>query len=162
MRVFFWGLVVVGCCYAFYAGTMSVYQWFQIHSLIEETLEPRNLRELATAGDVRTRIVREANEAGIPINEREVTVVSAERELKVNVVWTFPVIVYKGEPVLAIPLSVKKNHSLGAGGRAYRLRDPAFASAMSFVTRSRSAALGATLTKRSQARTAPATSFLAS
>ena len=162
MRVFFWGLVVVGCCYVFYAGTMSVYQWFQIHSLIEETLEPRNLRELATAGDVRTRIVREANEAGIPINEREVTVVSAERELKVNVVWTFPVIVYKGEPVLAIPLSVKKNHSLGAGGRAYRLRDPAFASAMSFVTRSRSAALGATLTKRSQARTAPATSFLAS
>ena len=162
MRVFFWGLVAVGCCYAAYAVMMSGYQWFQVRSVIEETLEPRNFRELATLADVKTRILREANEAGVPVEEREVSVTSSERVLKINVVWTFPVIVYKGEPVLAIPLSVKKNHSLGAGGRAYRLRDPAFASAMSFVTRSRSAALGATLTKRSQARTAPATSFLAS
>jgi hypothetical protein len=162
MRVFFWGLVAVACCYVFYARMMSVYQWFQVHSVIDETLEPRNLRELATTGDVKTRILRQANEAGVPIEEREVTVVSAERELKINVVWTFPVIVYKGESVLAIPLSVKKNHPLGGAGRAYRPRDPAFASAISFLTRSRSSALGATLTNRSQARTAPATSFLAS
>jgi hypothetical protein len=161
MRVFFWGLVVVAFFYVFYAGSMSIYQWFQVRSLIDETLEPRNLRELATPGDVRMRIVREANQAGVPIVEREVTVVSAEQELKVDVVWTFPVIVYKGESVLAIPLSVKKSHPLG-GGRAYLLRGPAFASAMSFLTRSRSSALGATLTNRSQARTAPATSFLAS
>lgn len=161
MRVFFWGLVAVACCYLAYAGMMSVYQWFQIHSVIDETLQPRNLRELATAADVKTRILREANEAGVPIEEREVSVVLAERELKLNVVWTFPVIVYKGESVLAIPLSVKKSHPLG-GGRAYRPRDPAFASAMSFLTRSRSSALGATLMNRSQAVTAPATSFFAS
>jgi hypothetical protein len=161
MRVFFWGLVTVACFYLAYAGMMSVYQWFQIRIVIDETLEPRNLRELATAGDVKTRILRQANEAGVPIEEREISVVLADRELKLNVVWTFPVIVYKGESVLAIPLSVKKNHPLG-GGRAYRLPDPAFASAMSFVTRSRSSALGATLTNRSQELTAPATSFFAS
>lgn len=162
MRVFFWGLVVVACCYAAYAGMMSVYQWFQIHNVIDETLQPRNLRELATAGDVKTRIVREAHEAGVPIEEREVSVVVVERELKLNVVWTFPVIVYKGESVLAIPLSVKKTHPLAGGGRAYRPRDPALASAMSFLTRSRSSALVVTLTNRSQALTAPAMSFLAS
>ena len=161
MRFFFWGLVAVACCYLAYAGMMSVYQWFQIHSVINETLQPRNLRELTTAADVKTRILREANEAGVPIAEREVSVVVADRELKLNVVWTFPVIVYKGESVLAIPLSVKKNHPLG-GGRAYRRPDPPLASAISFLTRSRSAALGATLTKRSQERTAPATSFFAS
>jgi hypothetical protein len=161
MRVFFWGLVAVACFYLAYAGMMSVYQWFQIHSVIDETLQPRNLRELATANDVKIRILREANEAGVPIEEREVSVVLADRELKLNVVWTFPVIVYKGESVLAIPLSVKKSHPLG-GGRAYRLADPAFASAMSFSTRLRSSAFGATLTKRSQELTAPATSFFAS
>jgi len=161
MKVFFWGLVAVACCYVAYAGMMSVYQWFQIHSVIDETLEPRNLRELATAGDVKMRILREANQAGVPIEDREVNVVVADRELKLNVVWTFPVIVYKGEAVLAIPLSVKKTHSLG-GGRAYRVPDPAFASAMSFLTRSRSSALGATFTNRSHELTAPATSFLAS
>ena len=49
------------------------------------------------------------------------------------------------------------------GGRAaYRPRDSAFASAISFFTRSRSSALGATFTNRSQALTAPATSFFTS
>jgi hypothetical protein len=155
-------LVAVACCYAFYAVMMSGYQWFQVRSVIEETLEPRNLRELATLSDVKMRIAREANEAGVPIAEREVSVVSADRVLKVNVAWTFPVIVYKGESVLAIPLSVKKTHTIGGPGRAYRLSDPDFASAMSFLPRSRSSALGATLTNRSQALMAPATSFLAS
>jgi hypothetical protein len=160
MRVFFWGLVAVGCFYLAYAAMMSGYQWFQIRSVIEETLEPRNFRELATLSDVKMRIVREANEAGVPIAEREVSVASADRMLKVNVVWTFPVIVYKGESVLAIPLSVKKSHPLG--GRAYLPRDPAFASAISFLTRSRSSGLGATLMNRSQALTAPGTSFFTS
>ena len=161
MRVFFWGLVAVGCFYLAYAAMMSGYQWFQIRSVIEETLEPRNFRELATLSDVKMRIVREANEAGVPIAEREVSVASADRMLKVNVVWTFPVIVYKGESVLAIPLSVKKSHPLG--GRAYFFpRDPAFASAISFSTRSRSSGLGATLMNRSQALTAPGTSFFTS
>jgi hypothetical protein len=162
MRVFFWGLVAVACFYVAYAAMMSGYQWFQVRSVIEETLEPRNFRELATVVDVKMRILREANEAGVPIEEREVSVVSADRMLKVNVVWTFPVIVYKGESVLAIPLSVKKSHPIGGAGRAYRLREPAFASAMSFFTRSRSSALGATLTNRSQALTAPGTSFFTS
>ena len=89
------------------------------------------------------------------------SVTSADRVLKVNVVWTFPVIVYKGESVLAIPLSVKKSHPLG-GRAAYRPRDSAFASAISFFTRSRSSELGATFTNRSQALTAPATSFFTS
>ena len=160
MRVFFWGLVAVGCFYLAYAAMMSGYQWFQIRSVIEETLEPRNFRELATLSDVKMRIVREANEAGVPIAEREVSVASADRMLKVNVVWTFPVIVYKGESVLAIPLSVKKSHPLG--GRAYLPRDPAFASAISLLTRSRSSGLGATLMNRSQALTAPGTSFFTS
>ena len=160
MRVFFWGLVAVACFYLAYAAMMSGYQWFQVRSVIEETLEPRNFRELTTLGDVKMRILREANEAGVPIAEREVSVVSADRMLKVNVVWTFPVIVYKGESVLAIPLSVKKNHPLG--GRAYLPRDPAFASAISFLTRSRSSGLGATLMNRSHAVTAPGTSFFTS
>ncbi len=161
MRVFFWGLVAVACFYVAYAIMMSGYQWFQVRSVIEETLEPRNFRELATLGDVKMRILREAKEAGVPIDEREVSVTSADRMLKVNVVWTFPVIVYKGESVLAIPLSVKKNHPLD-GRAAYRPRDPVFASAISFFTRSRSSPLGATLRNRSHALTAPATSFLTS
>lgn len=162
MRVFFWGLVAVACFYAAYAIMMSGYQWFQVRSVIEETLEPRNFRELSTVVDVKMRILREAKEAGVPIEEREVSVVSADRMLKVNVVWTFPVIVYKGESVLAIPLSVKKSHPLGGPGRAYLPRDPAFACAISFLTRSRSSGLGATLMNRSQALTAPGTSFFTS
>ena len=161
MKVFFWGLVAVACCYAAYGAMMSAYQWFQIHSVVDEVLQPRNLRELPTAGDVKRRIVHEATSAGIPLEEGEVNVVSSRGTLAIRVVWTFPMLVYKGEPVLAIPLSVQKQHAVDAG-RAYRPRDPAFASAISFWTRSRSAAVGATFTHRSHARTAPATSFFAS
>lgn len=160
MRVFFWGLVAVACFYAAYALMMSGYQWFQVRSVIEDTLEPRNLSELPTPAAVKTRIIREALSAGVPLVEREVNVVSNKGVLAIQVAWTFPVIVYKGESVLAVPLSVKKQHQLGS--RAYFPGEPAFASAMSFWTRARSSAVGATFTNRSHARTAPATSFFAS
>ena len=161
MKLFFWGLVAVACCYAAYGAMMSGYQWFQIHSVLDEVLQPRNLRELPTATDVKQRIVREATAVGVPLAAREVNVVANRGVLAIQVAWTFPMIVYNGESVLAIPLSVKKQHQIDAG-RAYGGRDPAVASAISFSTRARSSALGATFTKRSHARTAPATSFLAS
>lgn len=161
MKVFFWGLVVVACCYAAYGLMMSGYQWFQVHNVVDEVLQPRNLRELPTPVDVRRRIVREATEAGVPLEDREVNVVTTQGTLAIQVAWTFPMIVYKGESVLAIPLSVKKRHQVGAG-RVYLPRALALASAMSFWTRARSSAVGATATKRSQACTAPATSFFAS
>lgn len=160
MKVLFWGLVAVALCYAAYALMMSGYQWFQVRSVIEDTLEPRNFRELATTADVKSRIIREAASAGVPLADREVNVVSTKGVLAIQVAWTFPVIVYRGEPVLAVPLSVKKQYPVG--GRAYFPREPAFASAMSFSTRCRSSALGETFTKRSHARTAPGTSFLTS
>jgi hypothetical protein len=161
MKLFFWGLVAVACCYAAYGAMMSAYQWFQIHSVVDEVLHPRNLRELATATDIKRRIVRDATTVGVPLDEREVDVVAGKGVLAIRVAWTFPMLVYQGEPVLAIPLSVRKEQPVGAG-RAYRPPDAALASAMSSCTRARSSALGATCTNRSQARTAPATSFFVS
>ena len=162
MKVFFWGLMAVACCYAAYGAMMSGYQWFQVHSVVDEVLQPRNLRELPTATEVKRRIVLEATSAGVPLADREVNVVSNRGVLAIQVAWTFPMIVYKGEPVVAIPLSVKKQHQLDAGRADHRPRDPAFASAISFWTRSRSSALGATFMNRSHALTAPATSRFAS
>jgi hypothetical protein len=133
MKVFFWGVVVISLCYAAYAGMMSAYQWFQIRTVIEDVLEPRTLAELPTAGDVKKRILREATTAGVPLDDREVNVVATNAGLAIQVAWTFPVIVYKGESVLAVPLSVKKQHA--AGGRAYLPRELALASAISFSTR---------------------------
>ena len=130
MKVFFWGLVAVACCYAAYGAMMSGYQWFQIHNVVDEVLQPRNLRDLSTTTDVRRRILTDAASAGVVLVEREVNVVSNRGVLAIQVAWTFPMIVYKGESVLAIPLSVKKQHAL-EGGRVYR-GAPAFASAMSF------------------------------
>lgn len=161
MKVLFWGLVAVACCYAAYGAMMSAYQWFQVHSVVDEVLHPRNLRDLPTASDIKRRIVRDATTAGVPLDERGVDVVAGKSVLAIRVAWTFPMLVYQGESVLAIPLSVTKEHQIGAG-RAYRLPDAALASAISFSTRARSSALGATCTKRSQARTAPAMSFFAS
>jgi hypothetical protein len=161
MKVFFWGLVAIACCYGAYGAMMSAYQWFQIHSVIDEVAQPRNLRELATPADVQQRIVRDATAAGVPLDARAVHVAANKGALAIRVAWKFPMIVYQGESLFAIPLSVTKSLPADAG-RAQRPGDAARASAMSFCTRARSSALGATCTNRSHDRTAPATSFLAS
>src|SRR5207247_708259 len=48
-------------------------------------------------------------ESGVPLADRDVSVTVDNRVHTVNIVWSFPVIVYRGERVLAIPLSLKRS-----------------------------------------------------
>ena len=105
MKFAFWAMVVVLVGYIAYAGMMSAWQWFEIEGVVDEALEPRNATDVIT---VKTTIVKNANDAGVPLRERDVLVTASGRVLSVNVVWTYPVILVKGETVLAVPLSVKR------------------------------------------------------
>jgi len=108
MKTLFWGLVIVLVGYAAYAAMMSAWQWFEIETVVEEALEPRNATDAIT---VKSAIVKGANKAGVPLTERDVLVMMSERAMLVNVVWTYPVLLIKGETVLAVPLSVKRTRS---------------------------------------------------
>ena len=160
MRLIFWGLVTVAFFYGAYSVMVSAWQWFQVSGVVDEQLEPRNLAERSGARDIKSKILQEVLEACVPLADRDVSVVVADRVVTINIIWSYPVIVYQGEPVLSIPLSVTRSRTLGSS--AYHFPGLARASAMSFSTRVRSSPGGITWTNRSQERIAPAASFLAS
>lgn len=117
MKVLTWGVVIVAFAYLAYAGMMSVWSYFQVAGAVEEALEARSLSERHDPRGVKQAILTSVNQAGVPLQEHDVTVTASERALAVSVVWTFPVVIYKGESVLAIPLSVERVRAQAAETR---------------------------------------------
>ena len=160
MRLFFWGLVAVGAAYCAYAVMMSAWQYFQVSGVVDDVMQPRTIADLGSARAVKARILKETAESGVPLEDRDVSVTIDNRVYTVNIIWSFPVIIYKGEPVLSIPLSLKRSKQ--TAGAFYLPAGRALASAIIRSTRARSSPAGTTFTNRSHERIAPAASFFAS
>jgi hypothetical protein len=161
MKLIFWGLVVVAALYGAYAVMMSAYQYLQVSGVVDDVMQPRSLAELGSTRAVRDKILKETAESGVPLEGRDVTVTLADRVYTVRIIWSFPVIIYQGEPVLSIPISLTREKAMG-GASYLPAGRPAFASAIIRSTRVRSSPGGTTFTNRSQERIAPAASFFAS
>ena len=160
MRLVFWGLVAVAAAWVAYAAMMSAWQYFQVSGVVDDALRPRSIAELGTPRAVKNKILKDSAESGIPLEERDVSVTGDNQMYTVSVVWSFPVFIYQGEPVLKIPLSLKRTKQ--ATDAFYLPAGRAFASAIIRSTRVRSSPAGATLRNCSQERIAPAVSFFAS
>jgi len=150
----------VAAAYAAYAVMMSAWQYFQVSSVVDDVMQPRSIAELGSARAVKSKILKDTAESGVPLEERDVNVTIDNRAYTVNVIWSFPVIIYHGEPVLSIPLSLKRAKQ--TAGAFYLPAGRAFASAIMRSTRARSSPAGMTFTNRSHERIAPAVSFFAS
>jgi hypothetical protein len=109
MKLFFWGLVAVALAYAAWAGMMSAWQYFQISGVVDDVMQPRSIAELGSASAVKNKILKDSAESGVPLADRDVSVTVDHRVYTVNIIWSFPVIIYHGEPVLGIPLSLKRS-----------------------------------------------------
>ena len=108
MKLIIWGLVIVALCYAAYSGMIAAWSWIAVNNAVDEVLT-RDGIDSVPAREIKTRIMQSTNEAGIPLDERDVTVTHYDdRTVRVEVVWTVPVIVMRGDTVLAVPLSVKR------------------------------------------------------
>jgi hypothetical protein len=106
MRLIFWGLVVVGIGYLAYSGMIAGWQWIAVNNAVDEIIS-RDGIDAVPPEEIKARVVQAARESGVAL-ERDVVVTREERGVKVELVWTVPVIVLKGESVLAIPVSVKR------------------------------------------------------
>jgi hypothetical protein len=109
MRLFFWGLVAVAAAYAAYAVMMSAWQYFQVSGVVDDVMQPRTIAELGSAKAVKNKILKDSAESGVPLADRDVDVTVDNRLYTVNIIWSFPVILYHGEPMLSIPLSLKRS-----------------------------------------------------
>jgi hypothetical protein len=114
MKLFFWGLVAVAAAYAAYGAMMSAWQYFQVSGVVDDVMQPRLIAELGSPRAVKHRILQGTAESGVPLEDREVNVSSDNRVYTVNIIWSFPVIIFKGEPVLSIPLSLKRSKQIAA------------------------------------------------
>jgi len=118
MRMLFWLLVVLGLCWAFYVGAMSVWQYFHVAGTVDEAFEQRTIGQSYDTRQLRDHVLRVTNEAGIPLTERDVNVQKVADQIVVEAVWSYPVLIFKGEVVLAVPLSVKRQRTQSEMGRS--------------------------------------------
>ncbi|HEU4371696.1 MAG TPA: hypothetical protein VFV05_26030 [Methylomirabilota bacterium] len=113
MRLMFWGLVVVAICYGAYSGMIAVWQWIAVNNAVDEIIS-REGAEALPPPELKSRVMQATNEAGVPLDERSVTVIRDDRGVQVEINWTMPVIIVRGDTVLAVPLSVKRGSRAGA------------------------------------------------
>ncbi len=104
MKAVVLALLAIALFYLFYCGVMSVWSYFAMAGIVDQAVEDRG----KTAAPVREYIIKSAAEAGVRIQDRHVVVTSDERQLYINLRWTFPVVTYKGEDVVEIPLSLER------------------------------------------------------
>lgn len=115
MKVFLWGLLIVGLCYAAYSGMIAAWSWIAVNNAVDEIITKDGI-EAVSEKEIKSRIMAATNEAGVPLTENDLIVTREDRKVKVEAIWTIPVIVVKGESVLTVPLSVKRASS-GAAKR---------------------------------------------
>jgi hypothetical protein len=112
MKAIFWLLVAIGIVYAFYSGAVAVYQYVQVKDVVEESVREREkLDRYERPLIVKDDILRKAPAAGVTLAERDVLVTEEDRILRVLIRWSYPVIIYKGEAVLSIPIAYDKSFS---------------------------------------------------
>jgi hypothetical protein len=107
MRLFFWGVVIVALCYAAYSGMIAAWSWIAVSNAVDEVISREGI-EAVPERDIKARIMQSTSEAGVTLAERDVSVTREDRAVRVDVMWAIPVVVVRGDSVLAVPLSVKR------------------------------------------------------
>ncbi len=105
MKVIVLVLLAIAFFYAFYCGVMSIWSYFAMANIVDQAVAERGKTAAAL---VREYIIKNAAESGVRIDDRNVVVTSEERSLNINLRWTFPVVTYKGEDLVEIPLSLER------------------------------------------------------
>ena len=62
--------------------------------------------------DVRQTLLIRARRLAIPLGERDVAVLSSRRGLTVELRWHFPILAYRGDVLLMIPMSLERSVSV--------------------------------------------------
>jgi hypothetical protein len=109
MKLFVWGVVIVALGYVAYSGMISMWSWWAVATAIDEVVTKESNEAVPTPPrELKAKVMTATNEAGVPLEERDVIVTREDRTTRIEVIWTIPVVVFKGESVVAVPLSVKR------------------------------------------------------
>ena len=114
MKIIFWLLVAIAVLYGFYSGAMAIWSYMEVQSIVEEVVAERGVRSdrFERAARVKEDILKRAATSGVRLDDRELKITEEGRAFTVLVRWTWPVVVYQGEEVLAIPLKHERTFDL--------------------------------------------------
>jgi len=114
MRLIIWGMVIVALCYGAYSGMIAVWSWIAVNNAVDEIISREGV-EAVPEREIKNRIMQSTAEVGVPLSDRDVRVTHYDdRTIRVEVAWTVPVIVMRGDVVLAVPLTVKRASAASA------------------------------------------------
>lgn len=116
MKTVFWLLVAVGVVYGFYSGAVAIWQYYEIKGIVEESVAERaRVDRYERPGRVKDDVLRRAPDSGVTLDARDVFVTEEDRTLRVLIRWSYPVIIYKGDAMLAIPLAFDRSFTVSSG-----------------------------------------------
>ena len=118
-------LVIVGFFFGVYQAGMAAYGWFEMSGVVDDVatreinavIDRQGSFDAAFGsvdryGAIRAGIVKGAVEAGVPVRAENVSIGRAGNMLDVRVAWAAPMVSYRGEQYLAMPLSVERSFPL--------------------------------------------------
>jgi hypothetical protein len=108
MRLVFWGVVAVAALYLAYSGMVAASSWIAVNNAVDEIVSADGV-ETIPSRELKSKVMSAANTAGVPLADKDVVVVNAgQGVVKIEVVWTVPVVVVNGDAVFAVPLAVRR------------------------------------------------------
>jgi hypothetical protein len=108
MKLIFWGLVGVAFLWVAYCGMLSVWSWIAVNNAVDEIVSKDNVATIPST-EIKSKVMTATNEAGVPLTEKDVSVTNeAGQGVKVEVLWTVPVVIVNGDVVVAVPLAVRR------------------------------------------------------
>ena len=119
MKGLFTLVFIIGILYGIYSGFMAVWSYFELTTIVEEVV-PRELPKLGDRGwrqgdrarKIHDAVVKGAGEVGVALDPDAVLVSEEDGALWVRINAGYPMIRYRGETMLAIPISTAHSFSL--------------------------------------------------
>ena len=108
MKLVFWGLVAVGLAYLAYSGMLAASSWIAVNNAVDEIVSKEGV-ETIPSREIKAKVMTAANQAGVPVGDKDVIITNTGQGVNVEVLWTVPVVVVNGDAVFAVPLAVRRN-----------------------------------------------------
>ena len=108
MKLIFWGLVAVALLWVAYSGMLAAWSWIAVNNAVDEIVSKDDVATIPSR-ELKTKVMSAANEAGVPLGEKDVVVTNMGRGVNIEVLWTVPVVVVNGDAVFAVPLAVRRS-----------------------------------------------------
>ena len=112
MRLIGWGLVVVGLAYLGYTGMLATWSWIAVNNAVDEVVSKDGV-DVMPSREIKAEVMTAVAKAGVPLSDKDVQIRNADQGVSVEVLWTVPVVVMNGDPVFAVPLTVRRTSGSG-------------------------------------------------